>query len=238
MGEGMKKALLSVPAAAAFALAGGAPLAAAPRAAATQMMSPVLAKMEQAGRNLKTLQAGISQEKIDRTLGITERSSGTFFYKAGAAGSERVLLQYTDPKVQTVAVVGDKVMMYQPDLHQLFVTTRKASAGKNKSLGFLGLAYSDAATQLREKYDVTLLGEDKINGQLATQIHLNPKDKSDGIQGIILWVDEKTWLPVQYFIQEKATKTTITLSGMKPNLQLPDAKFEISYPKNAQVVEG
>ena len=229
----MRKVLMSFTAAAVIALAAGAPLA-----APTQMMSPVLTKMEQAGQNLKTLQAGISQEKIDRTLGVKENSTGTFFYKAAAPGNERVLLEYTSPIPETVSVIGDKVSIYQPKLNQLFVTSRKASAGKNKSLGFLGLAYSDAAAQLREKYAITILGEDKINGQLTTQIQLDPKDKSDGVQAIILWVDHQTWLPVQYFIQEKGTKTTITLSGMKPNVQLPDTKFEIAVPKNAQVVQG
>ena len=236
----MTKVLMSFTAAAVIALAAGAPLA-APRAAAaatTQMSPAVLAKMEQAGQNLKTLQAGITQEKIDRTLGVKENSTGTFFYKAAAPGNERVLLEYTSPIPETVSVIGDKVTIYQPKLNQLFVTSRKASAGKNKSLGFLGLTYSDAAAQLREKYAITILGEDKINGQPATQIQLDPKDKSDGVQAIILWVDHQTWLPVQYFIQEKGTKTTITLSGMKPNIQLPDTRFEISVPKNAQVVQG
>jgi outer membrane lipoprotein-sorting protein len=234
----MKKVLMSLTAAAALALAAGVPQAAPTAAAATQVMPQVLAKMEQAGRNLKTLQAGISQEKMDRTLGVRENSVGTFLYKAGEPGNERVLLQYTEPIAETVSVVGDKVMMYRPDMNQLFVTTRKASSNKNKSLGFLGLAYSDAAVQLREKYSVTILGEDTINGQATTQVQLDPKDKSDGVQAIIMWVDHKTWLPVQYYIQEKGSKTTITLSGMKPNLQLPDTKFEISYPKNAQIVQG
>jgi len=234
----MTKALMSLTVAVVIAFAAGGPLATPRAAAATQMAPAVLAKMEQAGQNLKTLQAGISQEKIDRTLGVKENSAGTFFYKAAEPGNERVLLEYTSPIPETVSVVGDKVSIYQPKLNQLFVTSRKASAGKNKSLGFLGLAYSDAAAQLREKYAITILGEDKINGQPTTQIQLDPKDKSDGVQAIILWVDHQTWLPVQYFIQEKGAKTTITLSGMKPNVQLPDTRFEIAVPKNAQVVQG
>ena len=215
---------------------GGAPVAGT--SATAQVMPQVLTKMEQAGRDLKTLQAAITQVKDDRTLGIKEESSGTFFYKAGGPGNERVLLQYTQPSVQTVSVVGDKVVMYRPDLKQVFVTTRKAGAGKNKSLNFLGLGYGDAAAQLRDKYTITILGNDKVNGQVATQIVLDPKDKSDGVQAIMLWVDNATWLPVQYFIQEKGSKTTITLSGMKPNLDLKDERFTISYPRDTQVVQG
>lgn len=233
----MKRALMTFAVAAAVTLGVGAPLA-APAAAATQVMPQVLSKMEAAGRSLKTLQAGIQQVKDDRTLGITEKSSGTFLYKAGAPGSERVLLQYTEPSVQTVSVIGDKVMMYRPDLKQVVETTRKAGAGKNKSLNFLGLGYGEAAAQLRDKYDVTFLGDEALNGLATSMIQLDPKDKSEGVQGIIVWVDQKTWLPIQYYVQEKGSRTTITLSAMKPNLDIKDDRFVINYPRDTQVVRG
>jgi outer membrane lipoprotein-sorting protein len=229
----MKRIVVSLTAAAVIAVAAGVS-----PAATTQMLSPVLTKMEQAGRNLKTLQAGIAQEKIDRTLGVPESSAGTIFYKAAAAGNERVLLQYTAPTPQTVSVVGDKVTIFQPKLNQVFLTTRKASASKNRSLGILGLGYGAAAAQLRDKYAVTILGDTEVNGKPVTQIQLDPKDKSEGVLGIQIWVAHDTWLPVKYYVVEKAAKTTITLSGMKTNQDLPDSKFEIPVPKDAKVVQG
>ena len=229
----MRKGILALTVAAVIGITAGAS-----PAAPSQMMSPVLTKMEQAGKNLKTLQAGISQQKIDRTLGVPENSTGTLFYKAAAAGNERVLLQYTSPIPETVSVVGDKVTIFQPKINQVFVTTRKASANKNRSLGFLGLGYSDAAAQLRDKYTITVLGDTPIDGKATTHIQLDPKDKSEGVLGIQIWVAHDTWLPVKYFVVEKAAKTTISLSGMKTNQDLPDSKFEIPVPKDAKVVQG
>src|SRR6185503_15309748 len=97
--------------------------AAAP--AGAQMLAPVLTKMEAAGRQLKTLQAAMSQLKHDTTLGFDETSTGTIYYKAGAAGSERVLIEYTQPTPQSVSVIGSKVVIYQPQINQAFVTTRQ-----------------------------------------------------------------------------------------------------------------
>jgi len=208
------------------------------RPAEAQVMPPVLLKLEQAGKNLKSLQAGITQQKQDRVLGVKENSTGSLLYKAGAAGTERVLLTYTSPIPETVSVIGEKVSIYQPKLNQLFVTSRKAGVNKNRSLGFLGLAYADAAQQLRDRYTITLLGDDMVNGQMATQIQLDPKDTSDGIQGIILWIDHKTWLPVKYFVTEKSSKTTITLTALQPNVTLGEEKFVISVPKDVKVVNG
>lgn len=221
-----------------MALTAAAAFAVTSTAVPAQVMSPVLVKMEQAGRNLKSLQAGIAQEKMDRTLGVKESSTGSFFYKASTPGNERVLLEYTSPIPETVSVVGDKVSIYQPKINQLFVTTRKASANKNRSLNFIGLGYSEAASQLRERYDITILGETDINGRRATQIQLDPKNKAEGVQALMIWVDHQTWLPIQYFVQEKGSKTTITLSSMKPNVPIPDEKFEIDVPKNAKIVRG
>ena len=229
----MQKVILSIAVAAIVAAIG---LAGSP--AEAQVMPPVLLKLEQAGKNLKSLQAGISQQKQDRVLGVKENSTGSLLYKAGAAGTERVLLTYTSPIPETVSAGGEKVTIYQPKLNQLFVTSRKAGVNKNRSLGFLGLAYSDAAQQLRDRYTITLLGEDMVNGQMATQIQLDPKDTSDGVQGIILWVDRKTWLPVKYFVTEKSSKTTITLTALQPNVTLGDEKFVIPVPKDVKVVNG
>jgi outer membrane lipoprotein-sorting protein len=235
----MRRGIIALTAAAAFVLSTGTlPAISSAAAAPAQVISPVLVKMEKAGRDLKSLQAGIAQQKVDRTLGVKENSVGTFFYKAAGAGNERVLLNYTEPFPETVSVIGDKVSIYQPKINQLFVTSRKASANKNRSLGFLGLAYSDAASQLRERYDITVLGDDPVEGRMATQIQLDPKSKSEGVQSLMIWVDHQTWLPAKYFVLEKGSKTTITLSAMKPNVPLSDDKFEIAVPKDAKVVKG
>jgi outer membrane lipoprotein-sorting protein len=230
----MKRAIYSLTAAAVFALFSFPAVPAAP----AQVLSPVLLKMEQAGRNLKTLQAGISRQKRDMTLGATDKAVGTLYYKAGAEGTERVLIEDTEPTRQIMAVVGDKVTIYQPRINQAFVTTRRAAAGKNRSLAFLGVGYGQAGAQLRDKYDVTVIGPDTVAGRETTLLALKPKQAEGAIMGMQVWVDNTTWLPVQYVIGEKGARTTVTLSAMQPNVKLDDSKFEVSLPKGTQIVEG
>jgi outer membrane lipoprotein-sorting protein len=234
----MKRILLFTTAAAAlaFSLLPIAPATAAP--ATLQVLSPVLLKMEQAGRNLKTLRAGISRLKRDTTLGATDKASGTLYYKAGSEGTERVLIEDTEPMRQIMAVVGDKVTIYQPRINQAFVTTRKAAAGKNRALAFLGIGYGQAGAQLRDKYDVTVVGPDTVAGRETTLLALKPKQQDGPVMGLQVWVDNTTWLPVQYVIGEKGARTTVTLSSMQPNVKLDDNKFEVSLPKGTQIVEG
>jgi len=237
----MKRALLGITAAAAIALtqvANPTPQVKAASPAPTQVLPSVLNQMEQAARSLTSLQAGITQVKRDKTLDATDKSAGTLFYKKGAPGQERILLEYTAPAQQTIAIVGDKVTIYQPFINQVMETTRQAQAGKNKELGFLGLGYGQAAQQLRDKYVVTLLGSEPINGKPATLLALKPKVEEHGIKQIQVWVDNATWLPVQYVLLERGAEMTVSLSGMKPNVKLDDSKFQIKVPSGVQVVKG
>jgi outer membrane lipoprotein-sorting protein len=236
----MKRALLSLTAAAAIALSQAAAFTSQALAAPapTQVLPSVLNQMEQAARSLTSLQAGITQVKRDRTLDATDTSAGTFYYKKGAPGQDRILLEYTKPAPQTIAVVGDKVTIYQPFINQAIETTRQAQAGKNKSLSFLGLGYGQAAQQLRDKFTVTLLGDEVIAGKKTTLLALRPKVEENGIKQIQIWVDNATWLPLQYVLLERGAETTVSLSAMKPNVKLDDSKFQIKLPGNVQVVKG
>ena len=45
-------------------------------------------------------------------------------------------------------------------------------------------------------------------------------------------------LPVKYFVTEKSSKTTITLTALQPNVTLGDEKFVIPVPKDVKVVNG
>jgi outer membrane lipoprotein-sorting protein len=130
------------------------------------------------------------------------------------------------------------VVIYQPAIQQAFLTTRQGTANKNKSLNFLSLGYGEAAGQLKDRYNITVIGDDPINGRPATMVQLDPRASNDGVKAIQLWIDNQTWLPVQYHLLEKGARTIITLGGMKPNVALSDNKFEIDLPKNVKVVKG
>lgn len=237
----MKRALLGITAAAAIALTQAAaitPQAQAAAPAPTQVLPSVLSHMEQAGKSLQSLQAALTQVKRDTTLDATDKSAGTLFYKKGAPGEERILLEYVEPAKQTIAIVGDRVTIYQAFANQVIETTRQAQAGKNKSFGILGLGYGQAAQQLREKYTITLVGPDTVAGKQTTLLDLKPKTPEHGIKRISVWVDNATWLPVQYILKESGAETTVSLTAMKPNVKLDDSKFQIKVPTGVQVVKG
>jgi outer membrane lipoprotein-sorting protein len=202
-------------------------------------LNRILAKMEAAGKSIKSFQANIQQEKYDKTIASTDRSSGTILYKAGTPGNERVLLDYVKPAPQTISVVGDKVTIYQPKISQAYVTTRQKQATKNTSLSFLTVGYNQAGSQLRERYVITLLGPETVGSFNTTLLQFKPKQPTaNGPRNIQVWVDNNTGLPVKYVLFQENEKTTVTLSNVQTNLNLPDSKFDIKLPSGVRTVEG
>jgi outer membrane lipoprotein-sorting protein len=198
----------------------------------------IIQKMETAGRGIKSLQANIVQEKYDKNLGETERSEGTLYFKAGAEGQEKVLLDFTKPVKESVSVIGDRVLIYQPATNQAFKTTRAKGAQKNSSLGFLGLGYQQAGSQLRDRFLVTYLSDETVAGRNASILDLKPKGQ-ENFTKMMVWVDAQTGMPIQYVIFGKDnSRTTVTLSNVRNGVKLDDGRFEIKIPSGTNVSEG
>jgi outer membrane lipoprotein-sorting protein len=201
-------------------------------------LNRILAKMEAAGRSIKTFQATVDQVKRDKVLNTRDTSSGTIYYKAATPGNERVLFDYIKPK-QTVSVVGNDVQIYQPVINQLYKTTRQKQSAKNANFSFLGVGYSQAGAQLREKYTITLLGPETVGSYSTTLLQLRPKQPdANSPRSMKVWVDDKTGLPVKYVLSSENEETTVTLTNIQTNPNLPDSKFELKVPSGVRTVEG
>jgi outer membrane lipoprotein-sorting protein len=201
-------------------------------------LNRILAKMEAAGKGIKTFQANIDQAKRDKSLPGVDKSSGTIYFKAGTPGNERVLMDYVKPK-QTISVIGNDVIIYQPVINQVYKTTRQQQSAKNANYSFLSVGYNQAGAQLREKYSITLLGPETIGSYNTTLLQLKPKQPdATSPRTIKVWVDNATGLPVKYVLSSQSEETTVTLTNIQTNTNLPDSKFEIKLPSGVRTVEG
>src|SRR5713226_3599522 len=98
----------------------------------------VLDNMEAVGHKLNSLVATLWQQKTNTQLGIQEPAeSGKLYYLPAKNGSMKLRIDITKP-AKTIVVAGDMVKFYQPEVHQLLVTTLK-NGSKNQSLGSLAV---------------------------------------------------------------------------------------------------
>lgn len=203
-----------------------------------QLLTGILAKMEKAHKDLKSLKAQIVQEKTNVQIGSKDKDSGTLLYKpASGAIKGKFRLDYTKPANNTVAVVGDNVLFYQPKINQAFKNTL-AKAAKGRVGGYALLIGLDrSAKGLLENYNIEYIKDEVVDGQPASHLRLTPK-VNGSLVSIELWVNNQTWIPtMQKFNERNGDYTVVKLTNLQQNVALNDNEFEVKLPAGTKVVD-
>lgn len=203
-----------------------------------QLLTGILAKMEKAHKELKSLKAQISQEKTNVQIGTKDKDSGTLLYKpATGATKGKFRLDYTKPANNTIAVVGDNVVFYQPKINQAFKNTL-AKAAKGRVGGYALLVGLDrSAKGLLENYNIDYVKDEIVDGQATSHLRLTPK-ASGSFASIELWVNNQTWIPtMQKFNERNGDYTVVKLTNVQQNIALNDGEFEVKLPGGTKVVD-
>ncbi|HSE37479.1 MAG TPA: hypothetical protein VLG74_09270, partial [Blastocatellia bacterium] len=145
-----------------FTLIGLIAAAAAPMPGshANGKVDEILANMQKAASNITTIYAKMDQIKRDTQIGGFEKYRGEVFFKHVAKGNDKVKVVYSIPKGQTVWVVGEAITLYQAEINQAIVTTRKAAASKGDEFAFIATPYT-SVPELKRQYNIVYLGDDQ-----------------------------------------------------------------------------
>ncbi len=203
-----------------------------------QLLTGILAKMDKAHKDLKSLKAQITQEKTNVQIGSKDKDSGTLLYKpASSAAKGKFRLDYTKPANNTVSVVGESVVFYQPKINQAFKNTL-AKAAKGRVGGYALLVGLDhSAKGLLENYNIELINDEVVDGQAASHLRLTPK-ANGSLASIELWVNNQTWIPtMQKFNERNGDFTVVKLTNLQQNVALNDSEFEVKLPAGTKVVD-
>jgi len=216
--------------------AGSQPTAAA-NSSSTQLLTVILDKVARAGQQLKSLQANLSQQKINTQLGIKDPIEiGVIYYKPLGNGKSQLRIDYINPEPKTLIVNGDFISFYQPIINQAFEST-----AKNLSKGQAGALISFTInTSMRNNYNIDLGKDEVINGKKTTQLIFTPKNlPASQIKRLEVWIDNDTWLPIKHQFTERNNDITwVALSDLKQNVPLPGNQFKPTYKAGTKVVKG
>jgi outer membrane lipoprotein-sorting protein len=202
--------------------------------AANGNVDAILEKMQNAGRNVRTLTAALRQETRSDLGGKPATSGGKLMFSHGGKTNDNLRIDYDKPEGQIVAVVGDEIYLVQKVIKQVTITSRKAQASKNQEFAFLATPYESAAS-LRARYDIVYGGDEQVDGAATSKLVLTPK-QSTSIQNWSVWVNQNSWLPVKYQVLEaNGSRSIFTLSNIQINAKLGQS-FKPSWPRDYSVV--
>lgn len=199
------------------------------------MLTGILAKMEAAQRNLKSLRALLEQRSVNVQLGTLDTDYGTLIYTPADKG--RLRIDYTKPVVQVLSIIGDEFVFYQPRLNQALKTTftqalKGRTGGQTQLIGL-----NKSVKTLAQSYHIEFLSDEAIEGQMTAHLRFMPKERGQ-FAALEVWVSQQHWLPLQHkFIAQNGDYTLIKLRNLELNLKLRNEDFLVKLPHNTVVVD-
>ena len=205
--------------------------------ASPQLLTGILAKMEKMHKELRSLKAGLVQEKVNAQIGTRDKDFGTLMYKPGVGKTKgKFRIDYTKPTTNTIAVNGDSFMFYQPKLNQAFKNTL-AKAAKGRVGGYAQILGLDGSVKnMMDNYNFDFVGDENVDGQSAAHLRLTPKAGST-LVSIEIWVNNSGFPLMQKFNERNGDYTVVKLTNPQQNVAINDSDFEVKLPGGVKIVD-
>jgi outer membrane lipoprotein-sorting protein len=193
----------------------------------------VLTMMDRSAEDFRSLTAAIDHVKYTAVVKDTSTESGEIYVRKDS----KLRIDFISPDPRTIIRNGDNLYIYTPKINRV----EEYNIGKNRSLAdqYLALGFGTRTESLKKVYDVSLAGEEDLDGRKMALVELVPHSDEvrKQITKIVMWVDEASWLPVQQKFVE-AGSGDYFLSRYKnvmKNLKIGDGKFKADWPKGTKI---
>ena len=242
MFEGVRMKKMFAPALAALMLL--ASLSVAPPRAHAQgpgLISSILNKMDRNRRTLGSMRASVEMEKYNAQLRQPEKQFGEVAYIAAKGRDANVRVEWKRPVVELLSVSGGQYTLYRPRLKQAFKGSTKTlgSKGGSKANSILGFAFNMTGAQAKSQFNVELIGEGELykGSPHVWWLKLTPRGGAP-YQFAEVWVTDDG-MPIQTRVTEKNNdSTTVRLTGIQRNANVPPTTFEVQLPEGTKIVKG
>src|SRR5215831_17573488 len=190
-----------------------------PQLNAETNLNQVFAKMDEAAKGFKSVECNLERTKVTVLVDDKLVASGRLYYTR--AGKEpRLKVELGKPPAQQIVLI-DKV--------------QEASLGghANAVEQFMALGFGQSSQDLKKNYQVSLAGEETIDGKKTAILDLTPPAPIAGVKTLRMWMDEQKGISVQVKATETSGDYTIfKYSNIKMNAGVPDSVFELNLPKD------
>src|ERR1700752_2598011 len=146
----------------------------------------VLTMMDRSAEDFRSLTAALDHVKYTAVVKDTSTESGEIYVRKDS----KLRMDVISPDPRTIIRNGDNLYIYTPKINRV----EEYNIGKNRNLAdqYLALGFGTRADTLKKNYDVTLSGEEELDGHKAVVLDLVPKsdDFRKQISKVQIWVDE------------------------------------------------
>lgn len=195
----------------------------------------ILNRMDQAAPQFHSILANLQMTTYTAIISDTTTDSGNFSMQRGKGGAVRAIIDFSGQKdAREIAFFGKTIRIYYPNL-KVF---QDYDLGKNSDVlnQFLLLGFGSSGRDLKQAYDVSSEGTEKIAGQDTTKLLLISKDikVKDKLARIEIWIPASAAYPVQQqFFEPSGNYRRVTYSNIKLNAPIK-GNLELKLPSGAK----
>lgn len=190
-------------------------------------------QIEGQAKEFESAMASVAFVVTDSDGNVLQEHSGNGFIR------ENGDMRYDQGSENRVVLV-DGNTIFEYDGNAKTVTNYSTSKHKDRLEPLFRLGFTISGRDLKDRYLLTILGEEAIEGTRTLVLELTPKrDKDRAIAGKIrLWIDQASWMPRRQEFGSTATRvtTTVNYTDMARNLRLNPDLFKAKWPKGTKKV--
>jgi outer membrane lipoprotein-sorting protein len=209
-----------------------------PWCARAEDLKSVLAKLDTAAANFRTTTADFEFDTVQTDpVPDTDVQKGTVYYnRKGSAFEMGVHINEINkkPVPKVIVVSGGEFQLYEKLPNQV---TRSKKVSKYES--YLVLGFGASGKDLEQKWKMTYLGSETIDGIKVEKLELIAKDPDvlKIFPKVTIWVDPSRGVSLkQYFDQGQGQSRTCTYSNIKVNQPLPSDAFTFKTDSKTQFI--
>jgi outer membrane lipoprotein-sorting protein len=204
--------------------------------AAAEPLADVLARMDQAAGDFRSLSAQMKRMTYTAVLDESSAMDGMLRLRRAKGGTEGVV-EFQQPEQRTVVIKGKSVQIYYPKANTVEIYDASKYSSNMDQILLMGFGTSSA--ELRKSYEFKDGGAQRIGGVATTRLELTPKsaELQKLITKIELWIPEGQSNPIRAkFSEPSRNYELVDYSDIKVNPALPEAAFLLKLPDKVKKI--
>src|ERR1700722_886074 len=166
-------------------------LLAGPATLAAESLQQVLARMDKAAGEFKSMTARVTYVTHTDVLNDNSTESGAVTMRKVQPGEVQGKVDFTAPDMKTVTIEKRRVQEYFPKIKTLQVFDLDKHGEQLDKFFMIG--FGTSGIELAKDYDVSVLGTADVNSQAAVHLQLIPKSPEARryVQKLELWIPDQ-----------------------------------------------
>ena len=198
-------------------------------------LDQVFVKMDEVAKTFHSVQTDFERTKVTVLVNDKDVATGKFYYERQGK-VPRLKMELSKPAVQFLLIDKGQVQLYEPNVKQL----KKGSleGHQDQVEVYMSLGFGQSSQELKKNFNVSLIGDETVDGKKTTVIELKSKTPS-AYKSVRMWIDQQSWISYQIKITENTNDySVLKYSNAKLGASISGSVFELpKMPKDVSIIK-